>query len=336
MRDWKQGTARRVPRGNTGCKAARSSSEEDRYQEGRERNWNRREKMLMTINQLQVKYGRQTALEITHPISIERGERIGVIGSNGAGKTTLVKALLGLVPYKGRVITGLSPEEMAVHMQFNEYVTTMPVRYIMESILNTRIRDNKDLQELIAFFDFEPCLSKKFNALSGGQKQKFTIIMVMLQKAELTFYDEVTSGLDFETRQKLMEKLMEWYRDKEDTLVIISHYYEELEQLADKILILDKGRVAAYGKKEELFRTYCGRVVFILENNEKNRQLSAGFPVLKSPDHLIAISCRDRNEEGKITTVLMDNDVNFKRSNSDIEIMYINARYKFHEEKGEN
>ena len=104
--------------------------------------------MLMTINQLQVKYGRQTALEITHPISIERGERIGIIGSNGAGKTPLVKALLGLVPYKGRVITGLSPEEMAVHMQFNEYVTTMPVRYIMESILNTRIRDNKDLQEL--------------------------------------------------------------------------------------------------------------------------------------------------------------------------------------------
>lgn len=112
--------------------------------------------------------------------------------------------------------------------------------------------------------------------------------------------------------------------------MVISHYYEELEQLADKILILDKGKVVAYGKKEELFRTYCGRVVFILENNERNRKLSAGFPVL------IAISCRDRNKEGKITTVLMENDVNFKRSNSDIEIMYINARYKFHEEKGEN
>ena len=209
--------------------------------------------MLLTIHQLQVKYGQQAALQITGPISFEKGERVGVIGSNGAGKTTLVKALLGLVPYQGTISTALSPDQMAVHMQFNEYVSTMPIKYIMETILNTKIRKNKELQELIDFFDFGPCLSKRFSALSGGQKQKFTIIMVMFQNAELTFYDEVTSGLDFETRQKLTEKLNAWYRDKKDTLLIVSHYYEELEQLADQLLILDKGSVVAYGKKEELF-----------------------------------------------------------------------------------
>jgi len=282
--------------------------------------------MLLTIHQLQVKYGQQTALEITSPISFEKGERVGIIGSNGAGKSTLVKALLGLVPYHGTVTTSLSPEQMAVHMQFNEYVTTMPVKYIMETILNTKIRKNKELQELISFFDFEPCLSKKFSALSGGQKQKFTIIMVMSQKAELTFYDEVTSGLDFETRQKLTERLAAWYQDKNDTLLIVSHYYEELEQLADKILILDKGKVVAYGRKEELFHTYCGKVVYILENTPQNRNLSAGLPTLKSPGHLIALSCSSRETEEKIVSLLIKNNVNFKRSNSDIEIMYINAR----------
>ena len=156
--------------------------------------------MLLTIKQLQVKYGNHTALQIHTPISFEEGERIGIIGSNGAGKTTLVKALLGMVDYEGSVVTDLAPEEMAAHMQFNEYVTTMPVKYIMEMILDTRIKDNKRLLELIEFFDFGPCLSKRFNALSGGQKQRFTIIMIMLQDAALTFYDEVTSGLDFETR----------------------------------------------------------------------------------------------------------------------------------------
>ena len=140
--------------------------------------------MLLTIHQLQVKYGQQTALDITSPISFEKGERVGIIGSNGAGKSTLVKALLGLVPYQGSVTTPLSPDQMAVHMQSNAYATTMPVKYIMETILNTKIRQNKELQDLIAFFDFEPCLSKKFSALSGGQKQKFTIIMVMFQNAE--------------------------------------------------------------------------------------------------------------------------------------------------------
>lgn len=282
--------------------------------------------MLLTIKQLQVKYGKQTALQIDQPISFERGEHIGVIGSNGAGKTTLVKALLGLVDYQGKIISQLKPEQMAVHMQSNAYVTTMPVKRIMEMILNTEIKENKELQELIDFFEFEQCLPKRYNALSGGQKQKLTIIMVMMQRAELTFYDEVTSGLDFETRQKLMEKLTEWYRDKEASLVVVSHYYEELEQLADKILLLDQGRVAAYGKTEELFKRYCGNAVYILDNSAKNRELVRGFQVLKSPDHLIALSCRDREEERRMLSLFVEYDVNFKRSNSDIEIMSINAK----------
>ena len=282
--------------------------------------------MLLTIKHLEVKYGKQTALKIDKPLSFERGERIGVIGSNGAGKTTLVKALLGLVDYKGKIISGLRPEQMAVHMQSNAYASTMPVRCIMEMILNMGIRENRQLQELIDFFEFGPCLPKRYNALSGGQKQKFTIIMVMMQKAELTFYDEVTSGLDFETRQNLMEKLVEWYRDKEDSLVIVSHYYEELEQLADRILLLDQGRVIAYGGIGELFRKYCGDAVYILDNSPKNRKLTEEFPVLKAPGHLIALSCRDREEERRMLSLFVEHNVNFKRSNSDIEIMSINAK----------
>lgn len=285
---------------------------------------------MLTIKQLQVKYGNQTALQINGPISFEKGERIGVIGSNGAGKTTLVKAILGLTNYEGRIVTDLKPEQMAAHMQSNAYVTTMPVRRIMEMVLDTRVKENKELQELIAFFEFENCLSKRFSALSGGQKQKFTIILVMMQKAELTFYDEVTSGLDFETRQKLMEKLVEWYRGKEDSLVIVSHYYEELEQLADKILLLDRGKVVAFGRTEELFRTYCGDAIFILDHNQVNSSLTREFRALKSPNHLIALSCRDREEERRLLTILMDHRVNFKRSNSDIEIMSINARERFY------
>lgn len=286
--------------------------------------------MLLTIKQLQVKYGNHTALQINSPLGIEKGERIGVIGSNGAGKTTLVKAILGLTKYEGRIITDLKPEQMAAHMQSNAYVTTMSVKRIMETVLDTKIKENKELQELIAFFEFEKCLSKRYSALSGGQKQKFTIIMVMMQKAELTFYDEVTSGLDFETRQKLMEKMVEWYRDKEDSLIIVSHYYEELEQLADKILLLDQGKVIAYGKTQELFRTYCGDAIFIFDNNPVNESLTKGFRALKSPNHLIALACRDKEEERRLLTILVDNDVNFKRSSSDIEIMSINAREQFY------
>ncbi len=62
---------------------------------------------MLTIRQLQVDYGGQTALKISQPVSFQRGDRIGIIGSNGAGKTTLVKAVLGLIPYQGRIVTEL-------------------------------------------------------------------------------------------------------------------------------------------------------------------------------------------------------------------------------------
>lgn len=293
--------------------------------------------MLLELNHLQVQYGKQTVLKIDTPIVINEGERIGIIGSNGAGKTTLVKSILGLTDYQGNIHTRLKPEQMAAHMQFNEYVSTMPVKYIMETILDTKIKKDKRLKELISFFDFEGCLNKRYGALSGGQKQRFTIIMVMLQNAPLTFYDEVTSGLDFETRQMLMEKLMEWYKDKDNTLMIVSHYYEELEQLVDKLLILEQGNLVAFGKKEELFRQFCGSAIFILDNREENAELTKEFSRLKAPNHLIAISCRNREEEKRLISLFIENNVNFKRSNSDIEIMFINAKESFfrQQKKGE-
>lgn len=282
--------------------------------------------MLLSIKNLTVRYGADTALAIDSPIRIEAGDRVGVIGSNGAGKTTLIKAILGLVPYQGTIRTGLKPEAMAVHMQFNEYTDAMPVRYIMETILGTKIARDKKLQELIAFFEFGDCLRKKYSKLSGGQKQRFTIIMVMMQEAALTFYDEVTSGLDFETRQKLVEKLVEWYRGKRESFLMVSHYYEELDQLADKLLILDKGQVVDYGPKDALFRKYCGRAVIVADNCRENEELLSGFRKLAAPAHLIAVSCDSAETEKRVTQLLQENDVNYKRSNDDIEILYTNAK----------
>lgn len=282
--------------------------------------------MLLSIENLVVRYGTETALDIQSPIRIEEGDRVGVIGSNGAGKTTLIKSVLGLVPYQGVIRTALRPEQMAVHMQFNEYTDAMPVRYIMEAILGTRIARDKKLQELIDFFEFGDCLRKKYTKLSGGQKQRFTIIMVMMQEAALTFYDEVTSGLDFETRQKLVEKLVEWYRGKQESFLMVSHYYEELDQLADKLLILDRGLVIDYGRKDELFRKYCGRAVIIVGHSAENERLLSGFRRLASPAHLIAVPCEDQETERRLSGLLLENNVNYKRSNNDIEILYTNAK----------
>jgi len=284
--------------------------------------------MLLRINNLNVQYGKITALNITAPITIEKGDRIGVIGSNGAGKSTLIKSLLGIVNYTGSVDSSISPLDMAVHMQFNEYSNSMPVKYVMEAILQTSIQKNEKLLELISYFEFENCLNKKFKYLSGGQKQRFTIILVMMQEAPLTFYDEVTSGLDFETRQKLVEKLVSWYQDKEAGLCVVSHYYEELEQLTNKLLILDQGRVIDFDDKDALFQKYCGRAIIIVDNNEKNQELTSKYVKSGSPNHLIALSCNTKEIEFEISSLLIQNNVNYKRSNNDIEMIFINAKQR--------
>lgn len=282
--------------------------------------------MLLRVNHLNVKFGKTTALHITTPITIQKGDRIGIIGSNGAGKSTLIKSILGIVPYHGSIDSLISPMDMAVHMQFNEYSESMAVKHVMEAILKTKIKLNAKLQELIAYFEFEKCLNKKFHVLSGGEKQRFTIILVMMQDAPLTFYDEVTSGLDFETRQKLVDKLVQWYQDKEAGLCVVSHYYEELEQLTNKLLILDQGKVVDFGDKDELFKKYCGRAIIVIDNNEKNRELTKFYKKLIAPAHLIALSCDSMEVEEEITPLLIKHDVNFKRSNNDIEMIFINAK----------
>lgn len=289
--------------------------------------------MLLTIKSLQVHYGKHLALQIQRPVEIQEGDRIGIIGSNGAGKTTLVRAILGITPYQGQIVTSLKPEEMAAHLQFNQYVSTMPVRYIMEAMLNTSIKKDRQLQELIHFFEFENCLGKRYQALSGGQKQRMTIILVMMQDAPLTFFDEVTSGLDFETRQRLMELLMKWYDGRSNTLCIVSHYYEELELLAKKLLIMEQGNVIDFGEKESLFRKYCGNSIMILDATRENAMLTMDYKRLHSPEHLIALSCRDEEEEIKLATLLIRHNVTFKRSSSDIEIMFINAKAAYEEKK---
>ena len=274
--------------------------------------------VLLSIENLTVRYGKDVVLHIGSPVLIEEGDRVGIIGSNGAGKSTLIRSILGLVNYQGSIRTALPMDRIAVHMQSNEYTDSMATKHIMEAILQTKISRNQRLQELIRYFEFEDCLRKIYSKLSGGQKQRFTIIMVMMQDAPLTFYDEVTSGLDFETRQKLVEKMVTWYRQRDASLCIVSHYYEELEQLANKLLILDKGRVIAYGKKEELFRRYCGRAVIILKHSQEKEALFRPYDRLASPAHLIALPCETEEKERELTDLLLAHNMDYTRSTTDI------------------
>lgn len=291
---------------------------------------------MLKIKNMSVTYNKKKVLSIKDEIEINRKERIGIIGSNGAGKTTLVNAILGLVNYDGKIDSTISHDEIAVHLQFNNYSNNMKIKSIIETICNSKIANNKKLNELIEFFEFEDSLNKRFQNLSGGQKQRLTLIMVMYQEVPLVFFDEVTTGLDFVTREKLMEKIEKWYEDKDTTICMISHYYEELENLVDKLLILDKGNVVAYDYTEILFKKYCGKNLVLIENNEFNEDITREFNRILSPENTIAISSSGEDEEKKIVDKLLNNNIDFKRTSKDIELVSINAIDDFYKRGGNN
>ncbi|MBG9979746.1 ATP-binding cassette domain-containing protein [Facklamia lactis] len=290
---------------------------------------------MITIEQLKVKYGQETVLRIDERIQFDAGQRIGIIGGNGAGKTTLINAILGLIPYEGKITREVPPSEMAVHLQFNEFVDTMKCKYVMEAILNTSIKQNSELRELIEYFDMEDHLNKKYKQLSGGQKQRFTLIMVLFQKSPFTFFDEVTSGLDFETRQKLIKKIQDWYQGSSDSFCMVSHYYEELEHLVDQIVLLDQGNLIAYGDKVELFQQYCGQKVVQFEQTPENEKIAKPFRKILAPDQTIAISINSMDEEKLLLNQLMEYDIDYRRTSHDIELMVINAKASFYRGGGQ-
>lgn len=278
---------------------------------------------MLTIERLKVEYPSLVALDITEPIEILPTDRIGVIGSNGAGKTTFIKACLGLTNYQGKIVSSVKPEEMAVHMQFNEYIDTVSCKTIMEAILGTNYKIDKKLQELVQFFSFEDNLKKKFKDLSGGQKQRFTLILVLMQDAPITFFDEVTTGLDFETRRALIQKILKWYENKQSAILFVTHYYQELELLTNKLLILHQGKVVAFDSHKALFKKYCGHSVITFDENSQLEL--AGYRQILAPEKMIAIACENQTQELELSSYLINQGMNFSRSNQDIELMTLNA-----------
>ena len=287
---------------------------------------------MIQINNLEVKYGKNIALYIKS-LDIKKGEKVGVIGSNGAGKSTFIKALLELVDYSGEIKKDIDTKDIAVHMQFNNYAETVTVKDIIELIINGKIEKNQVVKELIEFFDFSDCLNKIYKKLSGGQKQRLTLILVMASNSSLTIFDEVTSGLDFETREKLMKKLKEWYKYKDTTLILVSHYYEELENLVDKLLILDNGKVVDFGNKKDLFKKYCGNVVFIINNSEFNKKLFEKEKRVEISKEKLAILIDDKKEERKIVDKLIEKDIDYTRTKNDIELVVTLAKMEESNEK---
>ena len=194
-------------------------------------------------------------------INIKDGELFGLLGVNGAGKTTLIKILCGLSKKssgnvyvnnldldveidKIKEIIDLSPQETSV-------ANNLSVKENLDFFSNIySINDDKYIEEIIDIFNLRDVLNQRAKTLSGGYKRRLSVAIALISKPKILFLDEPTLGLDVFARRELWN-IIERLKSK-ITIILTSHYLEEVEHLCDRVAILSKGHVLKVGTIEEL------------------------------------------------------------------------------------
>jgi len=219
----------------------------------------------LSIESLSVSYGTACVLERVS-LGVERGEMIALLGSSGCGKTTLLRAIAGFVsPSEGTIrvggedITGLPPEKRGTAMMFQSYAL-WPHMNVAGNIgygLKMRGWDKgaiaQRVEEMLTLLQLSGFAQRPVTQLSGGQRQRVALGRALAVDPRLLLLDEPMSNLDYKVRLELRHELRALQRRIGITAVYVTHDREEALTLADRIAVIDAGRVVQVGAPEEIF-----------------------------------------------------------------------------------
>jgi ABC-2 type transport system ATP-binding protein len=195
--------------------------------------------------------GRRAVDDIS--LQIQEGEIFAILGPNGAGKTTLVESIAGLRAIdSGQIrVLGLDPRRerdalrQLLGIQLQESALPDNLRVGEALALYASFYPNPvDWRELLDGLGLEAARTSRFAKLSGGQKQRVSIALALVGNPRIAVLDELTTGLDPQARRDTWE-LIERVRDRGVTVVLVTHFMEEAERLADRIALIDDGRLIA-------------------------------------------------------------------------------------------
>jgi ABC-2 type transport system ATP-binding protein len=204
-------------------------------------------------------YGMHCALS-SIDFSLEKGKILALLGPNGAGKTTAVKLLLGLLkPSNGEVsVFGADPRQAKTRERMGAMLQSASVPEML------RVREHIDLfssyyphpftlAETMARAGLERLENRYYRDLSGGEQRRLMFALAICGDPDLLFLDEPTTGLDVEARRGMWAQIRA-LRSAGKTVLLTTHYLEEADQLADRIVVLKRGKIAADGSPDEIKR----------------------------------------------------------------------------------
>lgn len=220
--------------------------------------------MIVKVDNLVKRYGDLVALDHLS-LTVEKGEIFGLLGPNGSGKTTAINCILSLLKYdKGDIAVfgrkmhpeaydikkdiGLVMQNVAV---FKELTVYENVDYFCGLYIADRKERKRLVEEALEFVNITEYRKFKPKKLSGGLLRRLNIACGIAHKPKLIILDEPTVAVDPQSRNKILEGIVELNRQGA-TIIYTSHYMEEVEQICTRIMILDKGKAIATGTKEQL------------------------------------------------------------------------------------
>jgi ABC-2 type transport system ATP-binding protein len=196
---------------------------------------------------------------------VEEGEIFGMVGPNGAGKTTTIECIEGLrKPDAGSIrVLGLDPqtqstilyEQTGMQLQGSSLYPHIKVGEAVElfSSFYSHPAPKDELLERLGLSEKE---NVYFSKLSGGQKQRLFICLALINKPQLVFFDELTTGLDPQARRATWD-LVRGVREQGHTVFLTTHFMDEAENLCDRVAVMDHGKIVALGKPSDLIEQYA-------------------------------------------------------------------------------
>lgn len=253
---------------------------------------------------------------------IKEGELVGYIGENGAGKSTTIKMLTGLLtPTSGKVtVNGIIPYKEriknnknigAVFGQKTQLWWDLPViesfRLIKKMYNMTESEYRKNLKEFSSLLDLDELLEKQVKNLSLGQKMRCEIAATFLHNPKIVYLDEPTIGLDVFVKEKIRKFIKEINKENKTTVILTTHDLKDIEDVCDRIILLDKGQIIYDGEKQK-FKDKYGKYItaeLIIKNKKsiiKNDLKNENIEIIEEKEN--SIKLKFLHEKITILTVM--------------------------------
>ena len=199
-------------------------------------------------------------------LEIEDGEIVSILGPSGCGKTTLLNLILGILDadggeilFNGENITKIPMEKRGFNIVFQDYAL-FPNLNVYQNITyglrnNPKISSEEEVKDLIHLLGLEEHLNKRIGQLSGGQKQRVALARTMVMKPKILLLDEPLSALDGVLKESIKDRIKTIAKEYHLTTIIVTHDPEEALTLSDRVMIINEGKIAQFGKPEEIINT---------------------------------------------------------------------------------